>query len=113
MAVCLKDNRPLNNVEVVIERPDGARKQFLVNPRPIRDSQSALLGAVNTLIDLTDARSAQHALESAQRFSRLVLSSSPIASRCWTLKDGCNRSTNADALVSKLTIQKRHTAFPT
>jgi PAS domain S-box-containing protein len=99
MALCLKGNRPLHNVEVVIERPDGARRQFLVNPRPIHDDHGVLIGAVNTLVDLTKVRSTQHALEAAQLFSQQILSNSPDCIKVLDL-DGKLRSINQCGCIS-------------
>jgi len=58
MAVTLKENRPVRDVEILVERPDGARSFVLPFPAPLRDASGALIGAVNVLIDITERKRA-------------------------------------------------------
>src|SRR5687768_16632352 len=50
MAICLKENRPVRDIEIVVERPDGSRRNILPYPSPLRDSDGNLVGAVNLLV---------------------------------------------------------------
>ena len=43
------------------ERPDGTRIPFLAYPTPLWDVSGTLIGAVNTLVDITDRKSAEEA----------------------------------------------------
>jgi PAS domain S-box-containing protein len=54
MAVALKERRPVYGEEIIIEQPDGTRRNILPHPRPLFDASGALAGAVNMLIDITD-----------------------------------------------------------
>jgi PAS domain S-box-containing protein len=73
MAVALKEGRPVYNEEIVIERPDGMRRNVLPHPRPIFDAQGIVAGAVNMLVDITDHRLTQQAVhESEERFRTLA-----------------------------------------
>ena len=65
MALALKHERPIRGMEGIAERPDGTRVPFLPYPTPLFDSTGALIGAVNTLVDITD----RHAAESRIRES--------------------------------------------
>jgi PAS domain-containing protein len=65
MAVALKERRPNRGTEAIAERPDGTPVPFLPYPTPLFDSTGALIGAVNTLVDITD----RHAAESRIRES--------------------------------------------
>jgi PAS domain-containing protein len=56
MAIALRENRPVRNVDAVAERPDGARIHFMPYPTPLRDAHDALIGAVNILVDLGSLR---------------------------------------------------------
>lgn len=56
MAVTLKERRPVRNIEIVVERPDGARLSVLPFPTPLFDADGRLTGAVNMLIDLSDLK---------------------------------------------------------
>jgi PAS domain S-box-containing protein len=45
--------------EAVAERPDGVRVPFLAYPTPLFDKSGALIGAVNTLVDITERKRAE------------------------------------------------------
>jgi PAS domain S-box-containing protein len=71
MATALKEQRPIRGLTAVAERPDGTRVTFMPHPTPIlKDGQ--LLGAVNVLIDITNAGCAQGLWEQADRARRLA-----------------------------------------
>lgn len=59
MAVALKQNRPIRDVEAVAERPDGSRICFMPYPTPLRDERGRLVGAVNMLVDITARKQAE------------------------------------------------------
>jgi PAS domain S-box-containing protein len=59
MAVALKENRPVRNIEAVAERPDGSRICFMPYPTPLRDNSGRLIGAVNMLVDITIRKQAE------------------------------------------------------
>jgi PAS domain S-box-containing protein len=56
MADALRGRPPVQNAELVIERPDGSRRDVLVNPRPIVDADGRIVGAVNMILDITDRK---------------------------------------------------------
>lgn len=53
MARTLKEGVAVKGEEIIVERPDGIRKHISPNPVPKFDPDGKLIGAVNTLIDLT------------------------------------------------------------
>ncbi|RZN08720.1 hypothetical protein CWO91_20895 [Bradyrhizobium genosp. SA-3] len=59
MAIALKQNRPVRDVEAVAERPDGSRICFMPYPTPLRDERGRLVGAVNMLVDITARKQAE------------------------------------------------------
>jgi PAS domain S-box-containing protein len=59
MAVALRENRPVRDVEAIAERPDGSRICFMPYPTPLRDNSGRLLGAVNMLVDITSRKQAE------------------------------------------------------
>jgi PAS domain S-box-containing protein len=59
MAVALKENRPVRDVEAIAERPDGSRICFMPYPTPLRDNSGNLVGAVNMLVDITTRKQAE------------------------------------------------------
>jgi len=72
MAVTLKTGQPVRGQEILIERPDGTRRNILPYPTPIRDSLGRVTGAVNLLLDITE-RNLAHMV--AQRLAAIVESS--------------------------------------
>lgn len=59
MARTLKDGMAIRNVEAVAEAPDGRRTPFRPYPTPLYDAQGRLIGAVNTLVDLSGEKAAE------------------------------------------------------
>lgn len=72
MAIALKENRPVRDVEAVGQRPDGSFFPFMPFPTPLRNERGELTGAVNMLLDLTDRKRGEDA---AQHLSAVVESS--------------------------------------
>src|SRR5690606_4910598 len=50
----LRDQKSYENQRISIERPDGTFKNLLVFPKPILNEEGILVGAHNTLVDITD-----------------------------------------------------------
>ncbi len=59
MAIALRENRPVRGAEIVVERPDGARRPFIPYPTPLRDATGRLIGAVNMLVDISERKQAE------------------------------------------------------
>ena len=59
-------------MDAIAERPDGTRVPFLPYPTPLYDAAGALIGAVNMLVDMTEWKRAEGAL---QHFAAIVESS--------------------------------------
>jgi len=74
MAVALRERRPVRGAVAVAERPDGTRVLFTPYPTPLIGDDGALEGAVNILVDLTEARQAQALRAQARRCRRLAQS---------------------------------------
>jgi PAS domain S-box-containing protein len=62
MATALKEQRPISGAQAVCEREDGTRISFLAFPRPLRDATGAVIGAINTLVDVTSLKTAEDAV---------------------------------------------------
>ena len=61
VARALRDNQEYENLEVVIERPDGSRVVGLAHAQPLHDDSGKLIGAVNLFVDITHLRRAEEA----------------------------------------------------
>jgi PAS domain S-box-containing protein len=63
LAITLREQRPVRDVEVTAERPDGRRLTFIPHPTPLRDASGKLIGAMNVLVDITERKRAEQALQ--------------------------------------------------
>jgi PAS domain S-box-containing protein len=61
MAVTLREGRSVRGEEIIVERPDGTRRTVLPYPDPIRDAAGRIVGAVNMLLDVTEAKRTEDA----------------------------------------------------
>jgi PAS domain S-box-containing protein len=59
MAVALKENRAVRNVEVLVERPNGSLVPVMPYPTPITDRDGQVIGGINALIDVTERKRAE------------------------------------------------------
>src|SRR3982074_871595 len=59
MAIALKENRPVRDMEAIAERPAVSRLCFCPYPTPLRDTAGRLIGAVNVLVDITTRKQAE------------------------------------------------------
>ncbi|MBS1598070.1 MAG: PAS domain S-box protein [Bacteroidetes bacterium] len=56
MAIAVKEVRTVVGAEIIIERPDGTRRNVNPHPQPVFDADGKLMGAVNMLTDITDQK---------------------------------------------------------
>jgi len=59
LAIAVREARPVDGAEVLIERPDGSRRRVRAMPKPIYEKAGRLAGIVNTLLDVTEQHKAQ------------------------------------------------------
>ena len=59
MAIALKQRRPIRGDQALAERPDGTRVPFMAFPTPLYDASGVLVGAVNTLIAISEQQRSQ------------------------------------------------------
>jgi PAS domain S-box-containing protein len=71
MATALKEARAVRGLTAIAERPDGTRVVFMPYPTPIIED-GRLVGAVNILVDITDAGHAHELWLQADRARRLA-----------------------------------------
>ena len=62
MAIALKEQRPISGAQAICERVDGTRVPFLAFPRLLRDPAGTVIGAINTLVDITSLKTAEDAV---------------------------------------------------
>jgi PAS domain S-box-containing protein len=78
MAIALREAKPVSGHEIVVERPDGTRRHVLPHPRPLYDDDGVMIGAVNLLVDITDRKHAEAALDSKDQELRFVTRTTPL-----------------------------------
>ena len=59
MARTLKNGKPVEGEEIIVQRPDGTKRNVLPYPVPIFDTKGELTGATNTLLDITDQKTGE------------------------------------------------------
>jgi PAS domain S-box-containing protein len=67
MAIALNEGRPIRGEEAIAERPDGERRWFQPFPTPLFDDVGQLIGGINMLLDITDRKQVDEALQDATR----------------------------------------------
>ena len=73
MAITLKEGRSVRGKEIIVERPDGQRRNVMPYPDPIFDSSGVVVEAVNMLVDITDLKQKEIALrESEDKYRKLA-----------------------------------------
>jgi PAS domain S-box-containing protein len=72
MALALKEKRAIRGMEAIVERPDGTRVRFMPYPTPLFDSSGALVGAVNTLVDITERHEAEQRIRDSEARHRAI-----------------------------------------
>jgi PAS domain S-box-containing protein len=65
MAIALDQGRSVRGYEGIAERPDGTRAAFVPYPTVVFDANGKLIGAINVLVDVTERRRAEDALNAA------------------------------------------------
>lgn len=61
MSITLRERRPVRDVEVIVERPDGSRSHVMPHPQPMLDADGNMIGAVNVLVDITERKRGESA----------------------------------------------------
>ncbi len=72
MATSLKENRSLNGVEAIAERPDGQRRWFKAYPSPLRNDEGDIIGGINMLMDITEQERAGQILRRSEEKYRTL-----------------------------------------
>ena len=52
-----------HELEILVERPDGARRNVIAHPLPLKNERGEIIGAINCLYDITERKQAEEALQ--------------------------------------------------
>jgi PAS domain S-box-containing protein len=73
MAIAIKEGRAVTGKEIIVETIDGTRRNVVPHPKPIFNRSGKLIGAINMLVDVTEARKTTRALlESEKKYRQLA-----------------------------------------
>ena len=78
MAIALKEGRSVYGEEIIVERPDGVRRNVLPHPRPIFDASGKVVQAVNMLIDITEHKMHEQAVRESDQMFRALAEQAPV-----------------------------------
>lgn len=73
MAIALQRGEIAESIEIIVERPDGGRRNVIPHPQIIFDESGQITGAINTLIDITEVKESEGALIESEQRLRLAL----------------------------------------
>jgi PAS domain S-box-containing protein len=78
MALALKEGVPILGEEIIIERPNGDKRNVFPHPVPFLDACGRVTGAVNVLADITETKLAQKSLKKSEKKYRLLFDNNPM-----------------------------------
>ena len=79
VTIALKEGRPVESAEVIIERPDGGKSVLLAYPQPEFRLSGEIKGAINMLIDVTDQVQARKKIEESEHRYRTLIEEASVA----------------------------------
>lgn len=72
MAIVLRNGQIVKR-EIIIERPDGSKRFVIPSPQPIYDYAKKIVGAINTLVDITEQVNARKEIETNEEQLRIAI----------------------------------------
>jgi PAS domain S-box-containing protein len=67
---------PASELEVLVERPDGQRRNVAVSPMTLREERGKIIGAINCFYDITERHRTEQALQQSEERYRAIVSQS-------------------------------------
>ncbi|SHH89072.1 PAS domain-containing sensor histidine kinase [Flavobacterium defluvii] len=81
LATALKEGDPILTSEILIERPNGDKRNVLPYPVPFHDTDGEITGAVIVLSDITEMKLAQKELKKSEKKYRYLFDNNPMPMR--------------------------------
>ncbi|QOG04715.1 PAS domain-containing sensor histidine kinase [Flavobacterium sp. MDT1-60] len=78
MATALKNGDPILRREIIIERPNGDKRNVLPYPVPFHNTEGQITGAVIVLADITEIKLAQKELRKSEKKYRYLFDNNPM-----------------------------------
>ena len=76
MIVALKEGKQIIGEEIIIERPDGEKRNVMPYPVAFIDASGQVTGAVNVLTDITEIKKAEKARKQSEKKYRQIVETS-------------------------------------
>lgn len=76
MILALKEGKQVVSEEIIIERPNGERRNVMPYPVAFIDASGQITGAVNVLTDITEIKIAEKALKQSEKKYRQIVETS-------------------------------------
>jgi len=67
-----------DELEIVVERPNGERRSVVVGPKALTDDDGKIIGAINCLYDITDRKRIESNLRESEEQLRRAIENAPI-----------------------------------
>jgi PAS domain S-box-containing protein len=67
-----------SDLEILVEQPNGARRNVIVHPKILKNERGKIVGAINCLYDITDRKKAEAALRQSEEQFRRAIEDAPI-----------------------------------
>lgn len=78
MATAFRDGKAIIGEEVIIERPNGEKRNVIPHPVPYFDNEGRITGSVNVLTDITEIKKAQQTLRESEKKYRHLFDNNPM-----------------------------------
>ncbi len=78
MAMAVQQGRPVEVKEVRVQRPDGSILTVIPHPRPLFNSSGEVVGGVNILVDITERKKIEQALQESEGRFRTMANAAPL-----------------------------------
>lgn len=99
MAICVKTGKAVASHEILVERDDGMQRRVRISPSPILDDAGQVVGAINTVDDVTEQRQSERDRDVSNQLTQSLLRNSKDCIKLLDL-DGTLRSINPCGCIS-------------